>query len=477
MAGGLEVGEVRAVLSLDSTKFSSGLMQAFSSIGSIGSKFGPEGAVLAAGVIATAFSAAFALKVGEGIVAGLKSAFESAAAFEQTKMGFQTLFGGEAATFYPQLQQFGVESPFELKDLEGYTKRLKGVGFATEDIIPILEAAGDAAAALGDPSIVERVTYALGDMKTKGRVSAEEMSRQLASAGIPAWQMLADAIGLSVEETRKLAEEGEITAEVAIPAIVNGIKNSNMGGAMSDQMETFNGKLMMLRDTLELLKRDIGAPLVEAAGPLMDTLLPALQELGGEVKAIMAEHGPAFKKMWEDLGPVITSLVQVGLAILVEQLKIIADVLVIIGPAVAGVGQAFVNAFVGLNKIIYQMLVIPLNTVITALNTITGTNFAQIRMQISGNVGPTTGVNLKGGSKQLIPGAAEGGVLSGPSSGYLAMLHGTELVTPWDKVGASGPVFHITGSRADASAIAAEVRKVLRGEIGSARSRTALMGA
>lgn len=34
-----------------------------------------------------------------------------------------------------------------------------------------------------------------------------------------------------------------------------------------------------------------------------------------------------------------------------------------------------------------------------------------------------------------VPGAAEGGILTGPSSGYLAMLHGTEMVTPISKVG------------------------------------------
>jgi tape measure domain-containing protein len=74
-------------------------------------------------------------------------------------------------------------------------------------------------------------------------------------------------------------------------------------------------------------------------------------------------------------------------------------------------------------------------------------------------------------------GFANGGIASGPSSGYLALLHGTELITPMDKVGSTGATINIYGSRADASAIAAEVRKVLRGEVGGALSRTALMGA
>jgi len=485
MAGGLEVGEVRAVLSLDTTGFTRGLSSAFGSIGAIASKLGPEGAAAAAVIIAGAFNIMFAAKVAEGVGNALKSAFESAAAYEQTKMAFQTLFGDEASTFYPTLQKFGVESPFELPDLEGYTKRLKGVGFATEDIIPILEAAGDAAAALGDPSIVERVTYALGDMKTKGRVSAEEMSRQLASAGIPAWQMLADAIGLSVEETRKLAEEGKITAEVAIPAIVNGIKNSNMGGAMAAQMETVNGKMMMLTDSLELLKRDIGAPLVEAAQPFMDLAIEGLGRVSDIVAEFTTTHGPELQRVWEEAQPAVMYLVEFGLNVALQVLADILDAIAFVAPAFSAIAQSvaggvmvFDEALRGWKTAIYKNLVMPLNEVIGAINAITGSNIGGIRMSISGVTGTGSGGNTSGvGSSQLIPGAAQGGVLSGPSSGYLALLHGTELVTPWDKVGAGGPVFNITGSRADASAIASEVRKVLRGEVGGARSRTALMGA
>lgn len=53
---------------------------------------------------------------------------------------------------------------------------------------------------------------------------------------------------------------------------------------------------------------------------------------------------------------------------------------------------------------------------------------------IGGMLGGMLGGENKGGSdfQTEVPMAAEGGLLSGPKSGYLAMLHGTELVIPED---------------------------------------------
>lgn len=62
-------------------------------------------------------------------------------------------------------------------------------------------------------------------------------------------------------------------------------------------------------------------------------------------------------------------------------------------------------------------------------------------------IGAVAGGALYYGSK-LIPGAAEGGVLTGPKSGYLAQLHGTEVVIPVDKLGGETA---LTGGSADSA--------------------------
>jgi hypothetical protein len=91
-------------------------------------------------------------------------------------------------------------------------------------------------------------------------------------------------------------------------------------------------------------------------------------------------------------------------------------------------------------------------------------------MAISGKTGARSTIGR-------VPMMADGGVVTSPTLAVIGEA-GPEAVVPLSKLGRMGGVnFNITGSRADASAIANEVRRVLRGEVGGALSRTALMGA
>jgi tape measure domain-containing protein len=468
----LEVGEVRAILSLDQSNFTAGLQGAFASIAQLGSKFGAPGAAVAAGAVATAFNIAFAAKVAEGVGNALKDAFSSAATFEQTKMAFETLFGGQE--FLGEVTKFGVDTPFELPDLEAAAKKMKAYGFETEDIIPILTAAGDAAAAMGDPTVVDRVTRALGQMRSKGKVMAEEMNRQLIESGIPAWDYLAEAMGISTAEVIKLSEKGLIPADEAIKAIIDGIENGNMGGAMADQMETANGKLAMFRDSVELLKRDIGAPLVEAAGPFIDMAIGGLTALNDIVGEFLTVYGPELERFWQQHGPTISAAVVTG----INAFLLFTDIVLTFAGAGMGAFNSFVegsrNAFTAFKKLVYEYVVMPLNLIIDTMNRIANTSIPRINFSISGN----TGTGIGGGARKgQIPMMADGGIVTSPTLAVVGEA-GPEAVVPLSRLGGMGGVtFKITGSRADASAIAAEVRKVLRGEIGGALSRTALMGA
>ena len=52
-------------------------------------------------------------------------------------------------------------------------------------------------------------------MQAKGKAASQEMM-QLTEAGIPAWQMLADKIGVSVPEAMKMVEKGAVSADTAL---------------------------------------------------------------------------------------------------------------------------------------------------------------------------------------------------------------------------------------------------------------------
>ena len=193
------------------------------------------------------------------------AAVRAAAQHEQTRIAFENMLGSaeQAAAFLRDLERFAARTPFELPQLERAARQLLAFGFAAQDILPMLRAVGDAVAGLGGGAdMIDRVIRALGQMAAKGKVSAEEMM-QLAEAGIPAWQMLAEAIGTDIPTAMKMAERGAIAAGTAIEALVRGMQ-SRFGGMMQQQSRTLLGLWSNLRDNVSQLMRRLGEEVVEA---------------------------------------------------------------------------------------------------------------------------------------------------------------------------------------------------------------------
>lgn len=178
---------------------------------------------------------------------------------------FTTMLGSaqEADRFIRKLADFAARTPFEFGGLVTAAQRMLAIGFAADEIIPILTATGDAVAAIGGSSeMVDRVTVALGQMQAKTKVSAEEMM-QLTEAGIPAWQLLADHIGKTVAETQKLASEGKVSADQFIAAFQE-FSNMNFGGMMESQSRTLSGALSNLTDSLSMMIANGAKPAFDA---------------------------------------------------------------------------------------------------------------------------------------------------------------------------------------------------------------------
>lgn len=198
-------------------------------------------------------------------IAGIgAAAVRSSAQMEQTRKAFTTLLqdASLAKDFLAELERFAASTPFELPGLLDASKRMLAFGFSAQQVIPILTAVGDSAAALGmGQEGINCLTMAIGQMQAKGKVSAEEML-QLAEAGVPAWQMLADAMGKSIPEAMKLAEKGAIDSATGIQAIVSGM-NSKFGGMMKDQATTINGMLSNIKDSVGQTMTVVGDEITE----------------------------------------------------------------------------------------------------------------------------------------------------------------------------------------------------------------------
>lgn len=220
---------------------------------------------LAGAVASKAFIGA-TLAVGAlGTAVGV-TGFKFDAMREQAQIAFTTMLGSaqKANKFLDQLQAFAAKTPFEFPELVQTSQRLLAMGFSAQKVIPMMTAIGDAVAAMGGtPEMLDRVTLALGQMQAKGKVSAEEML-QLTEAGIPAWDMLAKKIGVSIPQAMKLAQKGTIDSGTAINAITQGMEQ-RFGGMMEKQSHTFQGLLSTVKDTFGQIAGKVMGPFFEWA--------------------------------------------------------------------------------------------------------------------------------------------------------------------------------------------------------------------
>lgn len=169
---------------------------------------------------------------------------------ETTRIGFETLLGSAALAqqHLDVLADFASKTPFQFQDLTGASQRMQAFGFSAKEVIPVLTAVGDALSATGEISkdALDGVLRQFGQIRSSGRVTAEDMN-SITSHGIPAWDLLAKAIGKTVAETRKLSERGMLRGPEAVQAIT-AMMERRYGGQMTRVSNTYTGRLSNLED-------------------------------------------------------------------------------------------------------------------------------------------------------------------------------------------------------------------------------------
>lgn len=194
-----------------------------------------------------------------------KEAVLMADKLRQTEIAFTTLLGSaeKSGAFLRDLQAFAASTPFNFPDLAASAKKMLALGFTAQQVIPTLTNVGNAVSGLGgNAQVFDRIILALGQMQAKGAVSAEEM-KQLVEAGIPAWQALAGAIGVTVPEAMEMAKKKQIDSATAIQALQADMAQ-RFGGLMEQQAQTIQGTLANLQDTIGFIMTDIGREIITA---------------------------------------------------------------------------------------------------------------------------------------------------------------------------------------------------------------------
>ena len=311
------VGDLVARVLLDSKNFDDAIVKLRSGMDdlqakgdslSIGDKIQAAGpAILGVGAALSGVSAGF------GLVA--KEAVTASEGLTKAKIGFTTMLGSaeKADAMLRDLQKFAATTPFEFPDLVSSAQKMKALGFEANQIVPTLRTVGDTAAAMGKgKESIDLIVLALGQMASKGKVSAQEMN-QLAEQGIGGWEMLAKSIGVSIPEAMKLAEKGLIDGKQAQAVLLAGM-NEQFAGNMDKLSKTLSGQWSNFKDTITAALLPIGSVLADAlskAMPLLTQVMEWVKEAAtwfGQLPGPIQNTALALAAMLAALGPILTAV-------------------------------------------------------------------------------------------------------------------------------------------------------------------------
>lgn len=220
--------------------------------------------------------------------AGLVQGLRYDATMEQNVVAFKNFLGSTEAAQkqLDTLAQMAATSPFEFPDIVTASRKFLAFGFSVEETNRILGVVGDTIAGIGGGSAeIQRMTLALGQMRAKGKLSAEELL-QLTELGIPAYDILREKLHLTNEQVANIGTAG-ISAEQGITALMEGL-SERFAGASADQAKTLLGQVSTIKDNVNQL---LGAASQPVADWLSHSVTPAISSMTTELTAAFKESG------------------------------------------------------------------------------------------------------------------------------------------------------------------------------------------
>lgn len=217
---------------------------------------------------------------------------------EYAHIAYSNLFGDQAlaAEFINVLKDFAAESPFSFTEAEAAAKRLLAYGIEYKNVMYVMQGVMSAASIQGDPAKIESISRAFGQIYTYGKLMTQEV-RQLSEAGIPAFEILQEELGLTQEQLRNLGNQG-IPASDAINALVDGIQK-RFGNVTLAAAKTVTGIISNIQDNATMLFASIFEPLttfIKSALVVLGDFLFAMRDLnelkglGGVFEALVPEE-------------------------------------------------------------------------------------------------------------------------------------------------------------------------------------------
>ena len=348
--------------------------------------------------VATAIAGAFVVKkVVEFGTAIAKVGVEYNALKEQSKVTWATLLGGQeqAISQLERIEKFAASTPFSKMGVDQMAKYLHNAGYEGDAVFDTLTKIGDMGSAFGvqEDSLVE-LTRQFSQVQQAGYAYTEDLNI-LADRGIPIYQAIADQVGVTVAEVKKMASEGKLTADIYNSAIDS--MAATTAGAMEAQSKTFNGMMSTLKDNLTTVAGLITEKLFAALSGLLERLLPvveaftnAYKETGSFKTALLEAMEAMGLEKWIEFGKEVKSVcdkVKDLTTAFFENEQLITTIAIVLGTLTAAVlafnaATILSNASMVAQEVILNAMILA-ETIATATTTALGTAIAFLTSPIT----------------------------------------------------------------------------------------------
>lgn len=286
----------------------------------------------------------------------------------------------QAVALVEHLKQFAAETNFSFETASNAARQLLAYGFQLSELDSMMRTIGDTAAAMGNTEAFDKVARALGQVRTKGKLATQEIL-QLTEAGIPAYEILEEKLGLTKDQLSDIGRAG-ISADVAIKALTAGMQE-RFGGSMALMADTVDGYLNNIVETFNSVAAKLTEPFYASFKNLLRTVSNSMSEMwsivnkygtGGLINRIFSPEAAAvIRQFVGSLQVLMASLKNLGQSLaplFTEFMKIVTAVGGVLIPVIA----MFINVLSALAQIVTANTNImnALRVVITSLIIIKG---------------------------------------------------------------------------------------------------------
>ena len=194
----------------------------------------------------------------------LRQIREVTAEFELQRIALGALIqdANKANIIFEQIKVQAVKSPFEIKELVTYTKRLAAYGVEADELMGTMNRLADISAGLG--ADMNRIILAYGQIQAAGVLKGTEL-RQLTELGIPMVDLLAQYYSTLRNEVVTTSEVFDMISKKEIPfqAVKDILEDlTSEGGRFYEmqavQAETLAGQWSNMKDTLSIMFDEMG---------------------------------------------------------------------------------------------------------------------------------------------------------------------------------------------------------------------------